>query len=59
MDYAEYPQVERSAGFRYGGYLGMTLSFARGGALLLGSAVLVDPYLALEVRPDLQIMLTR
>lgn len=59
VDYDEYPIVERISGFLYGGYGGFFVRAGQRMGIQAGAAVLVDPYLNLEVRPDLQILLTR
>ena len=58
VDYGEYPQVERLAGFEYGGYLGIVMNAARS-SFLLGAAVLTDPDASLRIRPDLQVLISR
>ena len=58
VDYGEYPQVERSAGFEYGGYLGVVMHAVRS-SFLVGTAVLTDPDATLRIRPDLQVLISR
>jgi len=59
IDYGEYPQTDRLSGFVYGGYLGVIVRSSRGRALLIGSSVLLDPYLEVEIRPDVQLLIGR
>lgn len=59
VDYAEYPQTERLSDLVYGGYLGIIVRSARGSAVLVGSSVLLDPSLAVEIRPDVQLFISR
>lgn len=59
VDYGEYPQTARLSGFVYGGYLGVIVRSSRGRALLIGSSVLLDPHLAVEIRPDVQLLIGR
>ena len=59
VDYDEYPQTARLSGFVYGGYLGGIVRGGRGRALLIGSRVLLDRSLAVEIRPDVQLLMGR
>lgn len=59
VDYAEYPRTERVSAYGYGGYLGIIVRGGRGRAVLLGSSVLLDPSRAFEIRPDIQMHVSR
>ncbi len=58
VDYEEYPQAERLAGFEYGGYVGIVMR-SEGSGFLFGAAVLANRDASLRLRPDLQVMITR
>ena len=59
VDYGEYPQVRRVDRAAGGGYAGIHFEFDSRVALLVGSAVVVDQELGFEVRPDIQVFLSR
>lgn len=59
VDYAEYPEVRRVDRAAGGGYAGILFGWDSQDALLVGCAVVVDQELGFEVRPDIQVFLSR